>query len=667
MTKTADMVISEAALMGGHDEAMAFLAQQIQRRAAEQQLILLERTVTFQGQRFDLKNEMVDEDPEAWNELGVAGTSRNDEQRPRDAEDLEQARNLARRLYQNNTFARGAHRNRVAFTVGTGIRWSAASTRAAWHEVAEGGDEAKEKLQASVDRVNLAIAAFRKFNRMDLRDQQSVLRGDRDGEVFLRLFLDAEDEDQADNPPSLRFMQPEHIKSPGEEDHAELANGNVINMGVETPEEDAEDVVAVWLSVPPRSGQDDTQAEPERVEVKLEIQEGLTVQVVFHHKEGVDLEQPRGWPVLWSAAKNLVRAEKLLRNMSFVAALQASIALIRKHRNATKAQIESFATSNSPIQVRDSATGETVPHVEWKPGMIFDVGENTDYQAPVSSVNGSQNVAVVQAELRAAGQSVVMHEAMFSGDASNGNFASTQVAETPSVKSLELQQATHGAFQLAIHETALKIMAHFGTVAEGMDEPVTEEDLKQVELQASFPVLVVRNPLSEAQRRDIEHQSGIISKKSWRGIAGLDHEVEERNIREEQENDLAGEPGMEDPNGIPAQEAQGQAQAPPEAEGQEGRGGRQAGVPQEEGSGEGQEEEGQEEGAAPGVPQEEEKEEVAEALMTSEVSGHQHSWVPGQQFTGPADGHKHEVLAGQQATVVTAGHRHALPVVAPQR
>ena len=63
---------------------------------------------------------------------------------------------------------------------------------------------------------------------------------------------------------------------------------------------------------------------------------------VQHRQANVDFNVKRGLPLYTPVRKNLRRAEKLLRNMSIVAEIQSAIALIRKHRGASRSGIEQF-------------------------------------------------------------------------------------------------------------------------------------------------------------------------------------------------------------------------------------------------------------------------------------------------------------------------------------
>ena len=66
---------------------------------------------------------------------------------------------------------------------------------------------------------------------------------------------------------------------------------------------------------------------------------------VQHRRANVDFNVKRGIPLYTPVRKNLRRAERLLRNMSVVAEIQSAIALIRKHRGASRSGIEQFVAN----------------------------------------------------------------------------------------------------------------------------------------------------------------------------------------------------------------------------------------------------------------------------------------------------------------------------------
>ena len=141
--------------------------------------------------------------------------------------------------------------------------------------------------------------------------------------------------------------------------------------------------------------------------------------------------------------KNLRRAEKLLRNMSVVAEIQSAIALIRKHRGASRSGVRAVRRRRRRCtRLTNSTTGRTRHFSQYGPGTILDAPAGLEYDFPTAGVDAASFVTVLQAELRAIAARLVMPEFMFTSDASNANYASTMVAEGPAVRMFERLQAS---------------------------------------------------------------------------------------------------------------------------------------------------------------------------------------------------------------------------------
>jgi hypothetical protein len=222
--------------------------------------------------------------------------------------------------------------------------------------------------------------------------------------------------------------------------------------------------------------------------------------------------------------KNLRRAEKLLRNMSIVAEIQSAIALIRKHRGATRSGIEQFVASTAVAGVSDPghSSGRTRHYSQYGPGTILDAPAGLEYDFPARGLDASSFVAVLQAELRAIAARLVMPEFMFTSDASNANYSSTMVAEGPAMKMFERLQAS-----LIEQDRAVMWRVVDNAVAAGR-LPQNVRDL--VEIQIIPPSLHVRDQLRQTQVDRIAFDSGILSPQTWSQHLGLDYDQEQKNL-----------------------------------------------------------------------------------------------------------------------------------------
>jgi capsid protein len=394
---------------------------------------------------------------------------------PASEQQLRDLRDQCRLLAVTNEFAINGIENRINYIVGAGHNYRAA--------VCKG-------MQATPDlamQVQMVLDEFLHENRWHQRQQEIVRRLDRDGEVFLRLFADPAGMTR------VRFMEPEQVSTP-----VQLAAESSAAFGIQTDGSDVETVLGYYVDG-----------------------ELIDARDIQHRKANVDSNVRRGLPLYTPVRKNLRRAEKLLRNMSVVAEIQSAIALIRKHRGASRSGVEHFVAAAADGSVTSGATGRTRHFSQYGPGTILDAPAGLEYDFPATGVDAASFVAVLQAELRAIAARLVMPEFMFSSDASNSNYASTMVAEGPAVKMFQRLQA-------AMIEDDRRVMWRVveNAVAAGTLSP---DARKLVDLQITPPSLLVRDQLKEAQVDRIAYMHGILSAQTWSQHLGLDYDQEQKN------------------------------------------------------------------------------------------------------------------------------------------
>jgi capsid protein len=389
---------------------------------------------------------------------------------------LRELRAECRRLAITNEFAINGHENRISYVVGTGHTY---------HVTVCKGMDAPPDISK---QAGMVLDEFRKVNRWQSRQQEVVRRIDRDGEAFLRLFVDRR------GMTHVRFVEPEQIATP-----ANLRERPEASFGILTDPRDVEAVRGYFVD-----GQLVDAAE------------------VQHRKANVDSNTKRGLPLYTPVRKNLRRAEKLLRNMSVVAEIQSAIALIRKHRSASRTGVETFVAANADsTRVGPNARVEQL--TQYGPGTILDAPAGLEYDFPATGVNAASFVAILQAELRSIASRLVMPEFMFTSDASNSNYASTMVAEGPAVKMFERLQAGMIERDLEILWRVLENAVAAGKL------PASTCDV--IEIQATPPSVSVRDNLRDAQVAQIAFRHGVLSTQTWSRQLGLDYEQEQKNRR----------------------------------------------------------------------------------------------------------------------------------------
>ncbi len=437
---------------------------------------LLEAWLELSNQFVDPREPLLDGDGSPWLPLGAGPRSGAPAQFAWTEPRLRLLRDECRALAAHNEFAINGHENRISYIVGTGHTYRATVRK---------GRSAPVELAASVQAL---VDDFIFDNRWHARQQEMVRRRDRDGEALLRLFA------APDGSTRVRFVEPDQLSTPSAHTHDPAAS-----LGVLADRDDVETVRGFFVDgelVPP----DDLQ----------------------HRKANVDANVKRGLPLFAPVRKNLRRAEKLLRNMSVVAEIQSAIALIRRHRAATRSSVERFVSDTADLAATEPAVGRTSNFRVFGPGTILDAPGGIEYDFPAAALDAGKYVTVLQAELRAIAARLVMPEFMLTSDASNANYASTMVAEGPATRMFQRLQAEQIEDDLELLWRVLRRAVTGGRLP--------AEVLDVIEIQAAAPSLAVRDPLAEAQVARIQSASGILSPQTWSQRSGLDYDQEQANL-----------------------------------------------------------------------------------------------------------------------------------------
>lgn len=424
----------------------------------------------------DPREAFADADGGCWQPVGAAGGASPRSAGPINAQMLADLRAQCRALASTNEFAINGHENRISYIVGPGHSYRAA--------VCKGMDESMDLAM----QVQKLLDNFVEENRWHGRQQEIVRRLDRDGEAFLRFFVDQ------GGTTRIRFIEPDQVVTP-----PGLAGDPSASFGIQTDRDDVENILGYYVDG-----------------------EFIDEHEVQHRRANVDFNVKRGLPLYVPVRKNLRRAERLLRNMSIVAEIQSAIALIRKHRGASRSGIEQFVASNADAAVTSGGPGRTRHFSQYGPGTILDAPAGMEYDFPARNLDASSFVAVLQAELRAIAARLVMPEFMFTSDASNSNYASTLVAEGPAVKMFERLQA--GMIE---HDRAVMWRVIENAVAAGA---LPTNVAEVVHLQITPPSLHVRDQLQQAQVDRIAFNHGVLSPQTWSQHLGLDYAQEQKNL-----------------------------------------------------------------------------------------------------------------------------------------
>lgn len=450
------------------------LREAVERKYLEAQLSWMDTFV-------DPRDRYLDEvTGERWRPIGSYDSLEEEVEPFTNEEELGCIRRKARSICRRNSYAENFLVNMVSFTVGSGHKYCCEPLKTQRRN--HTAKEYARKLQRYIDRLL-------KLNRWHKRQQEIVRRRHRDGEAFIRIFP------QSNGYCLFRFVEPVEVSTP-----QKWMSDPSASFGIKT---DAQDVETVeWYFV------GEEEVEPHEMQ---------------HRKANVDMNSKRGLSSLYCVGANLDRGEKLLKNMSTLVQIQSAIAMIRKHKK-TSGAVKSFASRNAALQTTNSVTGETRNFKPYRAGTILDTKEGVEHEFPSVGLNPGAPVSVLGAELRAVAASKALPEYMVGSDASNANYSSTMVAESPAVRFFEAEQSEQIEADLELIWTSVQY---------AVDAGLLPADIKKfVEINVEAPNLIARQVNEQANADEIYMRNRVMSPQTVAGRLGLDAGQEQRNWAE---------------------------------------------------------------------------------------------------------------------------------------
>ena len=416
--------------------------------------------------------------------------------------ELAQIRGVARFLAMTDEVAIGAADNLTNYVIGTGFGYKV--------QARDASDVNAAALAARVQRLVDRILEANDWPCAG--EREAFVKSRRDGEVFVGL--------EHRGGPNVEFvpLDPGAVTEPDNprdlEAYARMPDVPTSwKFGIATPSNRTHRPMAYFVEWASGFGQD---------------WDLFPVSRVMHVRLNVDREIKRGVSDYYAVWRNLERAGKLLGNSLEGAAVQAAIAFIREHAaGVTTDTIQDLVAARADVKRTDPRTGKQRNVAQMKPGTIVDVTAGMKYQSgPMGGTNIPQFVQIIQAGLRTTGIRWTMPEYMISGDASNANFSSTLVSESPFVKATESRQAVYTAAYRRLVWQAVQLVARCSAV---LGAGVTPELLDEVlELVVDAPQVAVRNKVEDHQIRKEEYDAGLLSLDTWATEAGRDLAQERR-------------------------------------------------------------------------------------------------------------------------------------------
>ena len=253
-------------------------------------------------------------------------------------------------------------------------------------------------------------------------------------------------------------------------------------------------------------------------------------------KRNVPRNAKRGVSDFHWVYSEILNEAKLRRNTLTGAQVQAAIAYIRQHAPGTTQAKAGGMVTDSQTGTRQIPNGyggtRQISTKRHAPGTVVDIPAGMEYHpGPMGAERNSSLLLPGEYILRCIGSRWQVPEYMISNDASNGNYASTLVAESPFVKAREADQEWYAKRFLSLIWKAMKMAFQSGYFdSTGLS---WEALMEMIDIKCDPPEVASRDPLAIAQRQSIELQNGTLSKETAIAESGRDPDEELPKIKAE--------------------------------------------------------------------------------------------------------------------------------------
>lgn len=390
---------------------------------------------------------------------------------------LQQWRNLGRRVAFSNPFAINGHNNIANFTAGTGFTYKLTDPKE------------RTTLTKPIAQATEYWEQFHEDEGWDEKEREIITRSHRDGESYIRIFP------EFGATATVRFIDPDDIQS----------DNPRAPLGILTAPNDGQRIIGFYVD-----------------NVLIPADD------ILYFKRNTDSDVLRGIPTFLPVIEPLERAKKMLRVMAKMAEIQAAIAVVREHpEGTTGTKIAALATAMAQ-RTPTGQSGESVNQRQIQPGTILDVPPGQKYHFPIAGQSADKLSVVISTLLRAAAARVSQPEFLFSMDASASNYASLQAAEVPGNRMFEVEQGWYARRFRAVFRRVVLM----GVIKGELPASLLDRTLKY---NVRGPAVKSRDEFSIARAREIERRNAILSRRTWAEQAGLD--LDQENKRREADGD----------------------------------------------------------------------------------------------------------------------------------
>ena len=325
-----------------------------------------------------------------------------------------------------------------------------------------------------------------------------------DPELMTRLDIGVDELAPPDVPAGMTFIRlipPEQIRDPdGKVSHGILTAGK----DVVTP------LAYLWAP----KGKD--------------VAEVIPAQDVQHIKINVDQDVKRGRSQLEVLLKRNTQYEDWLGYRILLNLFRTSIVLIKRIKGATATQVQALKDKWASKRTDNTQTDRSrMP----KPGSTIHSTEGVEHEFISPDLQATDARYDGRSILLSMAAGVGMPEYVFTADASNANFASTMVAESPAVREFQRWQ---DFFTPHFREIYRRVMVN-GAEA-GQIKGLSVEQAEEMEITVTWPPLLSRDELEHAKANQIRQNMGILSKEGAASDEGIEWAVEKERLAGERQD-----------------------------------------------------------------------------------------------------------------------------------
>jgi hypothetical protein len=301
----------------------------------------------------------------------------------------------------------------------------------------------------------------------------------------------------------LRLIDPEYIRDPLDQ----------VSHGILTASGDVENVVGYLYSV--------SNTPQDRAFIPADD--------VIHIKIRVDSDTKRGRSVIEPLLQPNAYYEEWLEYRMVLSKVRTAVAWVRTV-DGSPTQVSSIRDNQATQRPTDYVRGDKRLQMP-RAGTVITAsnGINYDFKSPnLQAADSSHDGREIKLNIAA---STGLPEYMF-GDASNANYASTMVAESPAVREFEYWQDFLSGYFAQIWDWVIGSAVDAGLVSE------TELLTGGGAVDITFEPMLARSAVDEAKANQIKNAAGVLSRRSWAEETGLDYETERLRIADEKEQDI---------------------------------------------------------------------------------------------------------------------------------